>query len=195
MDELTIDKAESKAEEGMNAEPEECLKRYRNFRPTGCDQSGLGLEDRQDWFVAPVIITRDSGVLATSNWEVCLRQLTEVAPTNEEPDYEVHRFGHWGPGWFEIILVRPGSSCAQLCADLACALSDYPILDENHYSEAQLEEANKVWKECYSDLQRLEYIREHRSQFEFHSFVDLLHCVRGRFFAGEASELIEDNGY
>lgn len=184
----------------MNADPKECLKRYRDFRPTGCDAKGLGLEDRQDWFVAPCSRTRDSGVLAESNFTVLRRELEREQAEHgssftEEHDYEVHRFGHWGPGWFEIILVRPGSLCAQVAAELACALSDYPILDDEHHAQLEQEEADRIWKECYSVPQRLEYIRENREQFNFHSLADMIGCARGKFFCGPASELVQDSGW
>lgn len=55
---------------------------------------------------------------------------------------------------------------------------------------AETEAAQEVWRTCYSDAERIDYIREHRSQFEFRSFADMLGCVRGRYFAGYASELL-----
>lgn len=48
-------------------------------------------------------------------------------------------------------------------------------------------------RNCTSRLtlrERVEYIRKHRSQFEFRDFADMLGCVRGKYFAGYASELI-----
>lgn len=173
------------------------LKRYRDWKPTFNDPKGLSLAERQDWFVAPVIQTRDSEVLERSNFAVVLREIEKVNKEDNPNDvdfmdsYEVHRFGHWGPGWYEIILCRPESKCARVAAEFACALADYPIADDSHFSEMELEEAQQVWKDCYNDQQRLEYIRKHRSQFEFHSFVELLQCVRGLLFCGSASELLE----
>ena len=41
--------------------------RYRDFRPTGLDPKGLGLADRQDWLVVPIIRTRDSSILGYSS--------------------------------------------------------------------------------------------------------------------------------
>lgn len=58
------------------------------------------------------------------------------------------------------------------------------------HSEAEEEQAQEVWRDCYRPKARIEYIREHREQFEFRSFADMLGCVRGRYFAGYASELL-----
>ena len=52
------------------------------------------------------------------------------------------------------------------------------------------EESQRVWRECYRTKDRLEYVRDHRDQFDFRSFAEMLACVRGHFFAGYASELL-----
>ena len=182
-------------------DPDEVLKRYRNWSPTQFDTKGLNLEDRQDWFVAPVILTRDSGALERSNFQVVRNDL-EVIDENSiinkhglrsgftQSDIEVHRFDHWGPGWFEIILVRPDSKVAESAVDWACSLSDYPVASDEHYSAVEQEEADETWRKCYSDRERLEYIKKHRRQFEFRDWQDLLGCVRGKYFAGYPGELL-----
>jgi hypothetical protein len=85
------------------------MQTYSQYRPTGFDSRGLGLPDRQDWLVLPVIQTRDSGPLEQSNFASALK-----AVGGESETVEVHRFGHWGPGWFEIIIVAPGSEAARI---------------------------------------------------------------------------------
>jgi hypothetical protein len=67
---------------------------------------------------------------------------------------------------------------------------DCPVINEDHWSELEQEDANLTWRECYSPQDRIDYIRKHRSQFEFHDMADLLGCVRGEYFAGYASELL-----
>lgn len=57
----------------------------------------------------------------------------------ETSDFETHRFGHWGPGWFEVIVVRPESACHREAQAIAAALSDYPVLDESDYSRREYE--------------------------------------------------------
>ena len=164
--------------------------RYSEFRPTQFDSKGLGLEDRQDWLVVGISRNRDSSVLDESNWECALEALAEVASDTEET-YETHRFGHWGPGWFELILVKPGSAAEKCAEELEAALADYPILDEDDYSERCLEVAQQVWRDCYRTQDRLAYIKKHRSEFDFHGFAELLGCVRGSYFSGDHMSMAE----
>jgi hypothetical protein len=158
---------------------------YSEFRPTGFDCRGRGLPDRQSWFVAPVGRNRDSGPLDESNFAVALKILGGKSET-----VEIHRFGHWGPGWFEIILVSPDSIAFTEAERIECSLSDYPVLDDMDFSERESDAANETWRNCYREKERIAYIRKHRSEFEFADLRDMLSCVRGNYFAGYASELI-----
>jgi hypothetical protein len=116
------------------------LQRYRDFSPTGFDQDGAFLPDQGDWLVVPVMQTRDSVALEQSNFTAALAMLK-----GESETVEVHRFGHWGPGWFEIIIVNSESNHAETAAEIACALAEYPILDETDCSEREYEEACAAW--------------------------------------------------
>jgi hypothetical protein len=122
------------------------LQRYRDFRPTGFDSPGLHADSLEigDWYVAPVMQTRDSDPLAESNFAQCLEALG-----GESDSVQVHRFGHWGPGWFEILVVDPKDATAcQALAEISCSLSDYPILDEEDYSAREYERASEYWSHC-----------------------------------------------
>jgi len=122
------------------------MQRYRDFRPTGHDAVGLGCADRQDWIVAPVSITRDTRDYDVDrvNWATMIADF-ETADS-EGADHEIHRFGHWGPGWFEIVLVRPDSACHRIAAECMCALANYPILDDDSHSMAEFEAACDAWE-------------------------------------------------
>lgn len=116
---------------------------YRDFSPTPIDPKGLGADRHGigEWFVMPTTQTRDSGPLAQSNFDVFLEGLG-----GESAYVEVHRFGHWGPGWFEIILVKPTAKrTLEKAAEMAAALEDYPILNEEDYSRREYEEACQAW--------------------------------------------------
>jgi hypothetical protein len=114
------------------------MQAYKDFAPTGFDAKGLGLPDRQDWLRAPVSRTRDSGALDESNFETVLADLG-----GESDTVEVHRFGHWGPGWFEIILCHP--SMADRLEEWSRALENYPVADESDLSRREWEEAEEGW--------------------------------------------------
>lgn len=166
--------------------------RYSEFRPTEFDAKGLGLEDRQDWLVVNIGHNRDSGPAVESNWLAALKALEEVASDTEET-YETHRFGHWGPGWFEIILVKPGSAAEKCAEELEAALADYPLLDEDDHTKRCIEAADAIWRDCYRVKDRIKYIERHRSEFEFRTFADMLGCVRGRYFAGDSVTMAENS--
>src|SRR4029453_2987792 len=105
------------------------LQTYREFAPTGFDRAGAFLPDQGAWLVAPVSVNRDSDLVTKSNWEV-----QGIALDDAAGDYEIHRFGHWACGWFEIAIVRPGSECARVAEEIADQLADYPVLSESDLS-------------------------------------------------------------
>jgi len=113
---------------------------YKEFQPTAFDPKGLGLREQQDWLVLPVCQTRDSEALPKSNFRVALRWLSETDSDEKESDYEQHSFNHWGPGWFDIIIVKPGTKANDIAEEIEASLEEYPILDEMDWSELELEE-------------------------------------------------------
>lgn len=133
------------------------MKTYREYSPTQFDPKGLGLNDQQNWLVCPVIQTRDSDVLERSNFDATLRELG-----GESDTVEVHRFGHWGPGWFEIIIINPADEAkVKIAQEIEDALSDYPIVDEELHSEYEHEECAELWEDTFDASERLEYFRNH----------------------------------
>lgn len=133
------------------------MKPYSDFRPTALDSAGLGLSERQDWLVCPVSQARDSGVTELSNFRVVLADIG-----GEGEDVEVHRFGHWGPGWYEIILVRPGSAAALACEEWERALSDYPLASAEDHSSLEYERATEYWSRC-SIRERVQWCQRYRA--------------------------------
>lgn len=118
------------------------MQTYSEFSPTPFDSAGAFLPDRQDWLVVPVMQTRDSGPLELSNFASALASLG-----GESRTVEVHRFGHWGPGWFEIIIVNPRSKKrVAIAEDIERALSDYPVLDDEDFSRREWEDYTESWE-------------------------------------------------
>lgn len=119
---------------------------YSEFRPTQFDPAGLGLDNRQDWLVCPVSYTRDDAehTLARVNYDVLAKLLDEVDYGCR--DHEFHCFGHWGPGYFYLIIVRPGSECARIAQECEGALADYPLLCDSTFSEREHEAAHDDWE-------------------------------------------------
>lgn len=153
------------------------------------------------WHSAGFGQSRDSDCLERSNFSVASREL--LALKTEWPDrktedemgtgytVEIVRESHWAVGWVEWIAIHSSNTAAIAKATELCErANDYPVLDEDDWSEREQTEANEVWTNCFDVSERIAYIRQHRSQFEFHGFADLLGCVRGKYFAGYASELL-----
>lgn len=128
------------------------MQTYSEFRPSAFDTAGLGCDNRHDWLVyGGASITRDTpeASYTFSNWRVTLRELEkECGDEGEENGWGVHRFGHWGSGWFEIILVKPDSKAKLVCGQFEDVLSDYPILDGADYSEREYECALEYWSQA-----------------------------------------------
>jgi hypothetical protein len=129
---------------------------YKQHRPTQFDRAGAFLDDdRQDWLVAPVTRTRDSGPTDESNFQAFLDGLG-----GEGDSVEVHRFGHWGPGWYEIIIIDPSAEdIVAKAEEMEGALSNYPVLDDEDLSKREHEAERESWdswgrKEFTSALKR-----------------------------------------
>jgi hypothetical protein len=119
----------------------ETMTNYSEHRPTVFD-SHIQLEDREHWLMAPVTQTRDSGPLDLSNFAQFLAALG-----GESDTVEVHRFGHWGPGWYEIIIVDPtDTERVKTLEDTAEQLADYPVLDESDLSAREFEDFCDSWR-------------------------------------------------
>lgn len=133
---------------------------YAGFRPTGFDHHICIEDERESWALMPVARNRDSNVLDNCNFDEFLEGLG-----GESDTVEVHRFGHWGCGWFEIIIVDPNDDAAiNKAYEMAGALQDYPVLNEEKLSEMELEEAGESWDSwARRDLERLveHYLERH----------------------------------
>lgn len=122
------------------------MQTYSKFCPTGLDPAGLALASQQDWLVIPCSRNRDSGALDESNFRVALESLG-----GESDDVQVHRFGHWACGWFEIIIVNPARENAVDKAEgIEAALANYPVLSDEDYSALEFEqhEAGRCDEHC-----------------------------------------------
>lgn len=114
------------------------MKTYGEWSPTPFDPKGSHLPDKADWLVVPVMRTRDSGPLDESNFEAALKELG-----GESKKVEVHRFGHWGPGWIEIIIVHP--SKREKAEEIEASLENYPVLDEDDLNKKEWEDFVSSW--------------------------------------------------
>jgi hypothetical protein len=150
--------------------------------------------DNSDWLIA-CAVNRDSDALGRSNFRCFERALKALPEVKEWPGewqpVTVERSSHWACGWVDYLIIDPAcASAVKLAEELRERLEDYPVLDEDDYSNEEHTEASEIWRSCYNVAERLEYIRKRRSQFEFYDWREMLSCVRGRFFGGYPSELL-----
>lgn len=155
---------------------------------------GIYFGERGDWLIA-LAIHRDSDALSRSNWRVMekiLRELPEVKEWQGEfSPVATERASHWAVGWVDYLVIDPACTAAIASAEeMREQIDNYPVLDEEDFSREEQEEAESMWRDCYCPKERVKYIREHRSQFEFRGLADLLSCVRGKYFSGYACELL-----
>jgi hypothetical protein len=146
--------------------------------------------------------SRDSDCLEESNFATVLAKLKALPPfvhplnASGEVDNEIEsrfvvRESHWAVGWVEWIAIHEADTAAlELCDKLRGDYESYPVLDDEDYSNREQEAANQIWRDCYRQADRVKYVRAHRSQFDFRGLRDAVQCLRGDYFAGYASELL-----
>jgi len=113
------------------------METYREYAPT-CFDRHLQIDDRENWIVCPVSQTRDSSALEISNFRIVLADMG-----GESDTLEIHRFGHWGPGWYEIIIVHPGRE--KEVKAWTESLEEYCVADEDDYSQLEHENELEYW--------------------------------------------------
>ena len=87
--------------------------------------------------------SRDSDALTRSNFECGLNALG-----GESETVQVVRERHWAVGWVEWIAIHESDTeSLQKADEMLCALSDYPVLDESHFSELEHSEAESQWQQ------------------------------------------------
>lgn len=150
--------------------------------PSGFDsRANYSGTDPDEFAHLLVVLTRnrDSDCLSESNWEVALKELGG----EENEHVEIHRFGHWACGWWEALVVKEGTEQHRIAQEINSALSDYPVLDDEHFSQKEMEHANEIWRDCYSHEERMELLKQNKSSFPdyFGTFRDLLDCARGNY--------------
>jgi hypothetical protein len=131
------------------------MKRFRDFHPSAWDSKAnyVGQSDHNHWYVFNIMKTRDAELLTESNWDYICKEL--------EPDKiagcEVHNFGHWACGHYDLILIHPWhKKLLERARELEKQLDNYPILDEDDYSARCEIEIDRQW----DDFAREDFISE-----------------------------------
>jgi len=98
--------------------------------------------------VVVVGMTRDSDLLSISNFECALERLG-----GESPTVEVLSMGHWACGWIKLLTVNPQDRKALIEAyTIKRELDEYPVLDDDDFSEREYEAFSNYAEESKQDL-------------------------------------------
>lgn len=112
---------------------------------------------------------RGSDILTRSNFTCGFQAVQAVMSKDSVPGDEdesatvqVVRESHWAVGWVEWIAIHESDSEALKVADeIAAALEDYPVVDDEHHSQLEEEEANRFWASL-SVRERVEICQKYR---------------------------------
>ena len=125
---------------------------------------------------------RDNEILVNVNYEEILNSLyklqekisTQLMESGEKPSPDEEweeweqrpwvydfRAGHWAVGWVEYIIVRKDAPYEILkeAGEIVCALAQYPVLNDQAYSDACWEAINAEWEGARMQ-DRIEYCKD-----------------------------------
>lgn len=98
--------------------------------------------------------SRDSDSLGRSNFICGLKAIG-----GESDTIIVVRESHWAVGWVEWIAIHESDAAALAIANkISDALEDYPVVNEDHWSQLEWDEACDYW-ERMSVRERAEYCK------------------------------------
>jgi len=84
-----------------------------------------------------------SDLLTESNFECGLKAIG-----GESDTVKIVRESHWAVGWIEWIAIHESDTKALECAsDIMDSLSDYPVVNDDDFSEREWEAAQDMWLE------------------------------------------------
>ena len=114
--------------------------KYKSLRSYVRPSSYIGPDYFDSYAVAGQ--SRDSDALERSNFAVMLERLG-----GESETVFVVRDSHWAVGWVETLRVMAHDTARCQRADtLLAKLADYPVLDEEHWSNLKYEDASTCWQ-------------------------------------------------
>ena len=132
----------------------------------GPDASYYG--DRGNWYI--VLSTHPGAdTVIQSNFSVAIQRLSGIRgrtpnPGGNLPDlpglvvdnWAIETSGHWLVGRVENLIVEPGTKAEEIAREIVEQLEDYPILDEEHYSNLESEKTEELWASWSTYLRVLE---------------------------------------
>jgi hypothetical protein len=129
---------------------------YQHIKPWTIPRNYCG-EVWPAYYSAGVGQSRDSDALERANFDAMLAALG-----GETETVQVVRESHWAVGWVEWIAIHQDDTTACQTADMILGkLNDYPIIDEDRFSQYEDDDCSAVWTGCYGPTERAAYLRQH----------------------------------
>lgn len=128
---------------------------------SGLDHSNyMGTHDRDNWYVLPMSLSLDSGILQESNFDEALQRLGIDPDDIEDTDnVELHYFSHWFCGNFSLLLINPDDiETVKIAAGIEQDLKEYPILNETDFSERENQAVCDLWNDA--DMEKKHVLQE-----------------------------------
>ncbi len=115
---------------------------------------------------------------------------SDDCPTiDDQPTRVIVRESHCMVGWVEWIAIHKSDEAGLRIADeIALALQDYPIVDEDLFSEIEDEDCSETWVNCFDSQERFAYLREHGVTIDRDNRPDVAKAVAGEW--GYAANLL-----
>ncbi len=133
--------------------------------------------------------SRDSDSLERSNFACMLRELG-----GESDTVTVVRESHWAVGWIEWIAIHQDDSRALEIADkIRADLDDYPVINEDHWSELEYSEMEDYWAGM-STRERADYIMGEVKRYHWlkPSLMRFRRLLRADYYPGSEDGLSRD---
>ena len=100
---------------------------------------------------------RDSDTLTESNFITFLQRLG-----GESKTVFIVRESHWAVGWIEWIAIHKDDKEALGLAEVMFDdINDYPVLDDDDFSQREWDKAETVWNDCFDLKDRIDLCKEH----------------------------------
>ena len=96
--------------------------------------------------------SRDADLLSQSNWRSIIKYLDE-----KKAIYSIIGASHWLCGYIDQILISPDNQeSVDIGNQITKKLSEYPVFDDDDYSDLESEKAHEMLQEIRKDIENLE---------------------------------------
>lgn len=110
--------------------------------------------ERSDWFIA-YSTTRDADCLGRSNWIQFIKALGGVGTEGAKGTQDIldgrlaiEEAKHWACGWVQYLIIAPDAQdLIAKAIELTDKLEDYPVLNEEHWSELESDDYCRMFTE------------------------------------------------